>query len=149
MIINSLRKIFRRDLEKLKAEIILYRDENNIWITDKEIANSAGNLCLHLIGNLNTYIGVVLGKNHYVRNRDQEFSLKDVPREELLNKIEESITIIESSLSNFPEEQLREDYPLTVLEEKTTTEFFLIHLATHLNYHLGQVNYHRRFLDGD
>jgi len=63
MLAETLLALFNRDLNKLKTEISLYRDEKNIWLVDKSIANSAGNLCLHLVGNLNTYIGAVIGQN--------------------------------------------------------------------------------------
>ena len=53
MLIEVLNSIFERDLVKLKLEIELYQDENSIWAVDKRISNSAGNLCLHLVGNLN------------------------------------------------------------------------------------------------
>ena len=125
----------------------MYTSENNIWITDKSISNSAGNLCLHLVGNLNTYIGAVLGNSGYVRNRDLEFSLKNIPRNELLNKIDQTITVVENTLNQLQDEQLATEYPVLVWEEKTSTAYLLIHLATHLGYHLGQVNYHRRLLD--
>lgn len=84
MTIQTLCKIFERDLEKLYTEIVNYTDESKLWVTDKQIANSAGNLCLHLVGNLNNYIGKVLGNNGYVHNREAEFSSKNVPRSELL-----------------------------------------------------------------
>ena len=87
MIIETLQKLFTRDLNKLKAEIELYRNENNIWRTDKGIANSAGNLCLHLTGNLNAYIGAELGNTGYIRHRELEFSLKDIPRQFLAGLI--------------------------------------------------------------
>ena len=76
---ESLKSLYNRDLNKLKFEIESYKDERSIWAVDKTISNSAGNLCLHLVGNLNAYIGAELGKTSYVRNRDLEFSLKDIP----------------------------------------------------------------------
>ena len=79
MLIQTLKTIFRRDLEKLKQEISLYEDESKIWVIGKDIANSAGNLCLHLVGNLNTYIGAEIGKTGYIRHRDLEFSFKKYP----------------------------------------------------------------------
>jgi len=147
MLTTILKTLYIRDLTKLRQEISLYNNESIIWATDKSIPNSAGNLCLHLVGNLNTYIGAALGNSGYVRNRDLEFSLKDVPRLELLNKIDQTIIVIESTLSRLPDAQLETEYPILVWEEKTSTAYLLIHLATHLSYHLGQVNYHRRLLD--
>jgi len=147
MVIETLQKIFKRDLEKLKQEIASYRDESNLWKIDKSIANSSGNLCLHLVGNLNTYIGAEIGKTGYVRDRDREFSQKNIPRDELVKMIEDTITVVANGLNKLKEEDLEKEYPLLVFKEKTSTGYFLIHLTVHLGYHLGQVNYHRRLLD--
>lgn len=145
-IIQSLKSIFRRDLEKLRLEIESYKDEKSIWHIERDIANSAGNLCMHLIGNLNTYIGAEFGKTGYVRNRPLEFSIRDVPRQVLIQKINDTAAVVEKSLEKITPEQLNEDYPQPVFDYKMTTGYFLIHLAAHLSYHLGQVNYHRRLL---
>ncbi|MBL7744143.1 MAG: DinB family protein [Chitinophagaceae bacterium] len=146
MLIQTLKKLFRRDLEKLKQEISLYSDESKLWIVEKDIANSAGNLCLHLIGNLNTYIGSEIGKTGYIRNRDLEFSLKNIPQQELIKKIEATINVVDHSLDRLKEGDLEKEYPLLVFTEKTSTGYFLVHLSVHLGYHLGQINYHRRLL---
>ncbi|MGO4819148.1 DinB family protein [Flavobacterium sp. W22_SRS_FP1] len=145
--IETLKIIFNRDLNRLKSEIELYNNENDVWKIQEEITNSAGNLCLHLVGNLNTYIGNVFLKTDYVRNRELEFSLKDIPKSDLIQKIEETITVVNDSLDMISEEELKTDFPLLVLEENMSTEFMLIHFTTHLAYHLGQINYHRRLLN--
>jgi len=147
MIVENLKTIFNRDLNKLKAEIAAYKNEANLWKTTGDIKNSAGNLCLHLIGNLNTYIGAELGNSGYIRNRELEFSLKNIPKSELVVMIEQIITIVDETLNQLKEEELQKEYEIKVFENKTTTRFFLIHLATHLGYHLGQINYHRRLMD--
>lgn len=147
MLLQELQSLFQRDLRRLKQEIEQYKDEKTIWRTEKDIKNSAGNLTLHLIGNLNHFIGVVLGKTEYVRNRDLEFSLKDVTRSELITKIDETASMIEKVFGNLSETVLKEEYPVIVFDKETSTQFMLVHLVTHLNYHLGQVNYHRRLLD--
>lgn len=147
MAIETLKTLFNRDLNKLKTEIGSYQNENRIWSIDKNILNSAGNLCLHLIGNLNTYIGAQIGKTNYVRNRELEFSQKDIAQAELIAKIEETIVVVNDSLGQLTDEELKKEYPILVFETKTSTEFLLIHLTTHLAYHLGQINYHRRLLD--
>lgn len=147
MTIETLKTLFKRDLNKLKTEIGSYQNENRIWSIDKNISNSAGNLCLHLIGNLNTYIGAQIGKTNYVRNRELEFSQKDIPQAELIAKIEATIVAVNDALDQLTDEELKNEYPLLVFDTKTSTEFLLIHLTTHLAYHLGQINYHRRLLD--
>ena len=146
MLTETLKSLFTRDLNKLKSEIELYRNESDIWKIQEGITNSAGNLCLHLIGNLNTYVGAEFGKTGYIRNRALEFSLKDIPKTELLSKIDETIVVVNYALNNISEEELKMEFPILVFESKTSTEFFLIHLSTHLAYHLGQINYHRRLL---
>jgi hypothetical protein len=147
MLIDTLKMLFSRDLNRLKNEIESYQNEIAIWKIEKEIANSAGNLCLHLIGNLNTYIGSEIGETNYIRNRSFEFSAKNIPREELIEMIEDTIIVVEESLDKLPVEKLKNEYPILVFEGKTSTEYLLVHLATHLTYHLGQINYHRRLLD--
>jgi len=145
--IDTLIKIFKRDLNKLKLEIELYKNESNLWVTDKEITNCAGNLCLHIIGNLNAFIGHDLGNTGYIRKRDLEFSLKNVPREDLIRQINGVIIVVEAVLLKLTAKDLQKEFSRKVFEEKMTTEFFLVHLTTHLTYHLGQINYHRRLLD--
>lgn len=147
MVLESLISLFKKDLEKLKKEIESYKSEKNLWRVSEGISNSGGNLCLHIVGNLNTYIGVVFGKTSYVRQRDLEFSLKDIPKATLLKQIDDVLLVVEKSLNQLTEIQLSDEYPFDKTEKKTETGYMLIHLASHLNYHLGQINYHRRLLD--
>ncbi|MGL2994155.1 DinB family protein [Flavobacterium sp. TSSA_36] len=147
MVIASLKILFKRDLTALIKELNTYQNENVIWATDKQIANSAGNLCLHLIGNLNTYIGAEIGKTGYIRDRALEFSAKNISKSELIQKIDETIIVVHQALDQLSEEDLETEYPLLVLDKKTSYVFFLVHLASHLAYHLGQITYHRRLLD--
>ena len=147
MIIETLKILFARDLKRLRNEIELYNNEVNLWKIETNITNSAGNLCLHLIGNLKTYIGREIGKTNYIRIRELEFSLKHIPRAELLKNIDETILIIDSSLNKITQEDLIKEYPVIVFESATSTEYLLLHLTTHLAYHIGQINYHRRLLD--
>jgi len=147
MLKQVLKELFHRDLGKLKNEISAYRNEQKLWYIEKNIANSGGNLCLHLIGNLNTYIGAEFCKTGYVRDRPLEFSAKDVPQQKLLQMIDETIAVVDAALDKLTDQDMENEYPQLVFEQKTTTGYFLAHLAMHLNYHLGQINYHRRLLD--
>ena len=147
MLTETLIKLFTRDLNALIAEIDSYTTEKTLWLTPEGISNSAGNLALHLVGNLNHFIGAALGDSGYVRQRDLEFSLKDVPKAELIQQLEASKTVVISVLKTLTEADLQNEYPHPVFKEPMTTEFFLMHLSTHLTYHLGQINYHRRLLD--
>lgn len=146
MLNNILSDLFERDLAKVKSEIEQYSDAADLWLIGGDIANSAGNLTLHIVGNLRHFLGAVLGGSDYVRDRDREFSDSDVPREDLVALIDETRAAVKSTLENLNDEDLARTYPIAVFGEPMTTGYFLVHLATHLNYHLGQINYHRRIL---
>lgn len=146
MLKESLVEIFERDLIKLKNEISLYKDENSLWIVKKEISNSAGTLCLHLIGNLNHFIGAALGNTGYIRNRENEFAAKNVPAKDLIKDIESTIEIVKLTLEKLTAEDFEKDYPLEMHDKIVKTDFMFQHLLTHFNYHLGQINYHRRLI---
>jgi uncharacterized damage-inducible protein DinB len=145
--VQTLSKLFLRDLEKLKTEITSFKDEKKIWVISGDIKNSAGNLCLHLCGNLQHFIGAVLGNSGYIRNRDEEFSKKNVPIRELVAEIETTIKVVEKTLQELKEDDLQKIYPINVFGYEMTTEYLLTHMAAHFNYHLGQINYHRRLTD--
>ncbi len=138
--------IFERDLNRLIEEIRSYKNENDLWKIKEGISNSAGNLTLHLIGNLNHFIGATLGDTGYVRDRPKEFSDKNIPRENLIDDIIKTILVIKKTLSNLSNDDLEKDFPVVFNNAVSSTGFILIHLSGHLNYHLGQINYHRRLL---
>ena len=139
-------QLFDRDIRRLYKEMESYPSEQLIWQKTAGIANSGGNLCLHLMGNLNEYIGRILGNNPYQRDRSHEFSEMDIPQKELLTMIEETRESVVKTFENLDFEKLNELYPENVLGYDMTVSYFLIHLEGHLNYHLGQINYHRRIL---
>ncbi|WP_113924735.1 DUF1572 family protein [Cognataquiflexum aquatile] len=140
-------QLFERDLKKLISELEAYKDEENIWKVSGNISNSTGTLVLHLVGNLKHFIGAVMGNTGYIRNREAEFSLRNIPRANLVEQILETIQIINVTVSKFEEDNFSSNYPLEVFGKPMTYEYFMMHLQGHLNYHLGQVNYHRRLLD--
>ena len=146
IIIETLLKLFDRDLQRLEEEINLYQSEEAIWRLDGEIKNTAGNLCLHLCGNLQHYIGANLGHTSYVRNRDNEFAAKGISKTDLIAEVQKTRQTVRDTLETLKPSVLEAEYPEKVYEYSMTTAYFLIHLTAHLNYHLGQVNYHRRIL---
>ncbi|MFK7748664.1 MAG: DUF1572 family protein [Kordia sp.] len=143
---TSITKLFIREIDRLTSEIEQYKDETSLWKVTDTISNCAGNLCLHLIGNLNHFIGKHLGNTEYVRQRDLEFNTKDVPKATLLKEIADVKKIVITALQNFPEEKLQEKYPIEKNGEIPSYELMLLHLLWHLSYHVGQINYHRRLL---
>jgi hypothetical protein len=144
--ISSIEKILNRDLQKLKEEINLYPTDDLLWKIEGEIKNSAGNLCLHLCGNLQHFIGAILGNSGYVRNRDNEFAAKGLSKQELQTEIDNTIKSVNNATKTLNPAILTAEFPIKVLEYPVTTTLFLIHLTAHLEYHLGQINYHRRLI---
>ncbi len=144
---EALTQLFNRDLDKLIVEIQNFDRQENLWKVKGNITNSAGNLCLHLIGNLNYFIGTIIGNTGYTRDRESEFKDKNIDREVLVKMILETKSGIINSLETINSDKSKDNYPINVFGEEMTNEFFLIHLISHLNYHLGQINYLRRFLE--
>ena len=146
MLANILTELYERDLNKLREEIDLFTDEADLWTTAEGVSNSAGNLCQHLTGNLQHFFGAVLGGSGYVRDRDAEFSSRGSTRADLITGIEAARASVKETLGNLSDEDFTRTYPIDVFGHSMTTGFFLTHLTTHFNYHLGQINYHRRLL---
>ena len=139
MMTDTLIELFERDLQKLKTEIELYKAEENLWIVKEGIANSAGNLCLHLVGNLSHFIGATLGNTGYIRHREDEFNLKNIPRQDLITNIENCVLIVKTTLQKLTADDLEKEFQQKVFDKSINTEMMLMHLTTHLTYHLGQI----------
>ncbi|WP_339864562.1 DUF1572 family protein [uncultured Algoriphagus sp.] len=147
MVLEEFIRLFERDIERLKLEINAYSKEENLWKVEQNITNSAGNLCLHLVGNMLHFVGKEMGGFEYVRDREFEFAGKNVSRAELVEMIEKLKGVVTASLEGLDESMLAKDYPLEVFGFRMSHSYFLIHLFGHFSYHLGQINYHRRLLD--
>ncbi len=147
MIREILSTIYARDLQKVIDEIKLYKSDEDLWRIEDGITNSAGNLALHLTGNINHFFGANLGNTGYKRERDNEFSDKNISRDELISKLENTISVLKQTLEKLPEDKLSEDYPEILGGNQHKVLPVIISMLSHLNYHLGQINYHRRLLE--
>jgi Protein of unknown function (DUF664) len=146
---TELASLFERDLGKLIQQIEGFADDETLWRTLPGVTNSAGNLALHLEGNLREFIGRQLGKLPYSRKRDLEFSSKGMQREELVDRIKDVQRTIPGVIAELSAEQMDMEYPEVVLGAPISTRKFLFHLYGHMNWHVGQINYLRRILAGD
>lgn len=138
--------LFLKDLEKLQVEIESFSEERQIWQTLPGIANSAGNLCLHICGNLQHFIGAILGNTGYIRNREAEFASRNISKTFLIQEIDSTMSAVQGVLSQISEEEWSSMYPLDKFKEPVRTAYLINHLMIHLGYHLGQINYLRRAL---
>ncbi len=146
MQIQILKQLYSFELENLLNEINAYSNSENLWIIDKNIKNSGGNLCLHLVGNINHFIGSVMLKTNYVRNRDDEFDSKNISKQELAEMVKATQALIANEFDKITEADLQKTFPFDFMGVNTTG-FYLTRFLCHLSYHLGQINYHRRLLD--
>ena len=144
--VDQLRTILQRDLRALRREIEAYPDDASVWAVPEGISNSGGTLVLHLVGNLRTFVGRMIGGDGYERDRPREFSARDLPRAELLRDIDLTIAAVERAMPTLTAERLAAEYPMAIGAVTVHTQDFLVHLAVHLGYHLGQVDYHRRIV---
>lgn len=138
-----------RELRALERELQAYKTEDQVWLVPPGLPNSGGTLALHAAGNLLHFIGAVLGGTSYVRDRDAEFSRRGVPRTELIEGLRQASEVVTATLTALDPARLEAPYPLPVLNRRLDTGDFMMHLATHLAYHTGQVDFHRRIVTGD
>ncbi|PHX96257.1 MAG: DinB superfamily protein [Gemmatimonadetes bacterium] len=137
-----------RELATVRDQLLAYPDTASIWAVPTGLPNSAGTLTLHIAGNLRFFIGGKLGGSGYVRDRDAEFSLRGVERDDLVRQIEAAADEVTRALATLDDSQLDEPFPVEVGGVRLPTSRFIGHLATHLAYHLGQMDYHRRIVTG-
>lgn len=137
---------YQNYFNNLKNEISQYKNESDIWLLKGEIKNSPGTLTLHLCGNLNHNFGAVLGKNGYVRNRDKEFTDRNINKAELLKLINETEKTVIPVIESLTPEEMSEQFPEKFKDEEQTVYDAVIRLSFHFAYHVGQINYHSRLL---
>ena len=144
--IDILSKLYEQGLTKLRSEVESYPSEVELWKTGGNIPNSAGNLVLHIVGNLNHFLGATIGGTGYIRDRESEFSSGEVSKQQLLNEIDNALIVVKDALGKLDASDLSNTYPIQFQNEDDSTEYVLNYLLGHLNYHLGQIDYHRRLL---
>jgi hypothetical protein len=149
MLSTTVAAMLSRELRTFQRELEAYPDESLIWQSHPALPNAGGTLALHAAGNLLHFFGAVYGDTGYVRDRDAEFARRGVPRAELVRQLGEAIDVVQRTCARMTDEQWDEWYPLPVAKCRLRTREFLLHLVSHLAYHLGQLDYHRRVVTGN
>ena len=149
MLAAELAALYTRDLTRLVQELSAFPDTATLWQTRAGITNSAGNLALHLEGNLREFIGRLLGNQDYARDRPREFSDSGLEKRELITRLSAVRDEIPMVIAGLSAEELDAAYPMVYGGMTLPTRQMLIHLEGHLSYHLGQIDYLRRVLTGD
>ncbi len=145
----DLSALFLREIDALSREVELYPTDAAVWKEIPGMPNTGGTLVLHLVGNLRFFIGSTIGGVDYVRDREAEFALRGVPRATLRSMIATARRDVERGLSQLSTSMLEAPYPVAVGGRQMPTQLFVLHLLSHLAYHLGQIDYHRRTSSGD
>jgi hypothetical protein len=146
---EAIAAVMGRELRTLERELLAYATDEQVWALPRGLPNSGGTLALHAAGNLRHFVGAVLGGDSYVRDRDAEFQRRNVPRPELIEGLRSAETVVRSTLGALDPATFTEEYPIPVLNRRINTGEFMMHLATHLAYHVGQVDFHRRVVTGE
>lgn len=146
---SALRTVLNRELRAVRRQLDAYPDDASVWKEVPGLPNTGGTLALHLAGNLRHFFGATLAGDGYVRDRDAEFSRRGVARTELIALLDAAEKSVDAALAGLSEEKWRLPYPEPIAKRRVATDQFLVHLATHLAYHLGQLDYHRRMVTGD
>jgi uncharacterized damage-inducible protein DinB len=151
LLLAALRTMYLRDLKATDAEIAAYADEASLWVAAPGISNAGGTLAIHIAGNMRHFVGAVLGKTGYIRDRDAEFAGRNVPRENIRADLAAAIDEVMRTLDRLTDADLAREFPILIGQEKlhVRTSDWLVHLAAHLAYHLGQIDYHRRLLSAN
>jgi len=149
MNMSWLQTLLSRELTSFCDELSLFPDEERVWAIVPGVSNSAGTLALHVCGNLQHYVGTVLGGTGYVRDRPLEFSARGVPREILTAELRKTMQVIDAVVPGLTQSVLSSEYPEAVGGFRFPTGLFLLHLSGHLAHHLGQAGYLRRVLTGE
>jgi uncharacterized damage-inducible protein DinB len=123
-------------------------DDAQIWWRGSENANSAGNLVLHLCGNITQWIGFGLGEHPDRRDRDAEFAARDGVsgaelRERFRAVIEDAVRVIRSVRP----EQLTE--MATVQNYHVTKLEVIYHVVEHCSGHVGQIIFLTKLASGE
>ena len=147
-LVGAIGTMMLREMLTLRKEIDAYPSDESLWKVVPGISNSGGTLALHLAGNLQHFIGAVLGGSGYIRNRDAEFSVRGLSRAEVMNLIDQATASLTHTFRSLTDEVLGRQYPERVGKVRLTTGEFRVHLEGHLSDHLGQIDYHRRMTTG-
>jgi hypothetical protein len=146
---RTARGMILRELSAMARSVELYPDDASLWRDAPGVPNRGGTLVLHCCGNLRHYVGAKLGGSGYIRDRDSEFTRRGVPREELLRLIEQTAHEVDRALSAVRDGDLDGDFPDIVGGQRVAAREMVMHVCVHLAFHLGQIDYHRRFVTAD
>src|SRR5262245_21490531 len=126
-------------LPRLVACLEMMPDED-VWWRPNEQSNSAGNLVLHLCGNVRQWVSASIGGVKFQRNRALEFATRDpIPKVELIERIRAAVKEVDAVLETLPANRLLVHYMIQSYNPSGLQAIY--HIVEHFSYHLGQILY--------
>jgi uncharacterized damage-inducible protein DinB len=131
---HSLRRHHLPRIERCLAML----SNRQIWWRPNESSNSAGNLALHLAGNVRQWIVAGLGGAADARQRYLEFSERGpVPRDRLVRTLRSAVLDACAVIRRLTPAELEARY--TIQKLPVTGLNALLHVVEHFAFHSGQV----------
>ncbi|OPZ20707.1 MAG: DinB superfamily protein [candidate division BRC1 bacterium ADurb.BinA364] len=132
------RKLFAEYSPRLGKCLGLLSEEE-LWRRPNDATPSAGNLVLHLCGNVRQWIGAGLGGEPDTRNRSREFEERGpVAIDALLALLDETLGAARECIRAQTAERLLEMRAVQGFHKSRLA--ILIHVVEHFAYHLGQIS---------
>lgn len=114
--------------------------EDEVWWRPNAQSNSAGNLILHLCGNMRQWVIHGVGGAEDVRQRKTEFAEQGpIPKAELLAQLEATLAEVDAVLQRVPAEALAQPREIQGFDQTVLSAIF--HVVEHFSYHTGQIIY--------
>lgn len=112
--------------------------EEQTWWRPNSESNSAGNLVLHLCGNVRQWIISGLGGAEDHRERDHEFSERGpIPRNVLIARLQKTVREACAVIGRISETSLSQKYEIQGFHVTKLAAIF--HVVEHFAYHAGQI----------
>ena len=136
---STQRTIAKQNLPRI-VKCLEQLSEEEIWWRPNSVSNSAGNLVLHLCGNVRQWIISGLGGAKDMRKRDLEFSEQGpIPRKALVTQLRQTVREASRILSRLSDESLTRNY--RIQGYRVTGLDAVFRVAEHFRYHTGQIIY--------
>jgi uncharacterized damage-inducible protein DinB len=140
---EMLRKDARDGFEKYLPRIVRCLQlltEKEIWWRPNGASNAAGNIVLHLCGNLRQWVISGLGGAPDVRERDLEFSERNpIPRRKLIRQLKTAVGEACEVIDGMSAESMLREF--TIQGFRVSGLVAIVHVYEHFAYHAGQMTY--------
>ena len=114
---------------------------DQFWQKPFPYGNSFGHLVLHLIGNLNYYVGAQIARTGYVRDRAQEFNDPNPPsKEAALQRLHDAVAMVITTIGQQSPDDWAASYSGVGTNCSNRLEI-VIQCAAHMQHHIGQMIY--------